>query len=61
MKLSTRCRHSFTEISVDKISETMWKEDEHEIDEFIFNLFSVIEDLASMNNRNIEDYLKRYN
>ena len=61
MKIITRRSHTFTELKVDEITETIWKEDESEIDDFIFNLFDTISDLADMNDLDIYDYLKKYN
>jgi len=46
MKLDTRFSSSgFLEIKVDKIEVTIFKGDNSEIDELIFNLESVIDDL----------------
>ncbi len=60
MIINARCRHSFIELSVNVVTETIWKESKDEIDKTILNLFDVIVDLANMNNMNLYDYLERY-
>ena len=60
MIINARCNHSFIELSVDVVTETIWKESKDEIDKTILNLFDVIVDLANMNNMNLYDYLERY-
>lgn len=60
MIINTRCTYSFTELSVDVVTETIWKESKDEIDKTILNLFDVIADLANMNDMSLDDYLERY-
>ena len=60
MIINARCKHSFIELSVDVVTETIWKESKDEIDKTILNLFDVIADLANMNDMSLDDYLERY-
>ena len=60
MIINTRCKRYFTELSVDVVTETIWKENKDEIDKTILNLFDVIVDLATMNHISLDDYLERY-
>ena len=60
MIINARCKHSFVELNVDVVTETIWKESKDEIDKTILNLFDVIVDLANMNNMSLDDYLERY-
>ena len=60
MIINVRCKHSFIELSVDVVTETIWKESKDEIDKTILNLFDVIADLANMNDMSLDDYLERY-
>lgn len=60
MIITARKTHAFTELKVDEIETTVFKSDEREIEETIFNLIEVINDIASMNDKSIHDYLKQF-
>lgn len=46
MKLQSRTKHSFIELKVDEIEETIFKSDQKRLQEMIDNLTDVIENLS---------------
>lgn len=58
MKITSRKTHNFVELKVDRIDDTIYKSDLNEIREQILNLLDVVDDLASLNDRTIREYLE---
>ena len=60
MKIITRISASgFIELKVDEIETTIFKTDENELENTIFNLLQVVEDLASISGKNFYFELKK--
>jgi len=60
MKITTRISASgFIELKVDEIETTIFKSDENELENTIFNLLQVVEDLSSVAGKDFYFELKK--
>lgn len=58
MKLTSRKTYAFVEITTDKITTTVFKSDQKEIEDTINNLLDVVNDLASYTDKSVMDFVK---
>ena len=57
MKLKTRTTHAFVEIKVDEFETTVFKSNQEEIKQMIYNLLDVVNDLASYTEKTVSEYV----
>lgn len=60
MKLKSRCTPFFIEIKVDEIEATVFKRDKAEINDMIFNLLDVANDLALYTDKSLAEYVREF-
>ena len=60
MKLNTRKTHDFVEIYTDEIETAVFKSNQDEILDMIYNLLDVVNDLASYTEKSVSDYVTEY-
>jgi hypothetical protein len=58
MKLTSRMTHAFIEIKTDERQATVFKSNPKEIEDMIYNLLDVVNDLASYTDKSVMDYVK---
>ncbi len=58
MKITARKTHAFMEIKVDEIETTIFGSSEKEINDMIYNLLDVANDLAGYTNKSVNQYIE---
>ena len=57
MKITSRKTHTFIELKVDEIETTVYKSNPKEVEDMIYNLLEIVNDLASYTDKSLKDYL----
>ena len=60
MKLTARVTWQLAEIKVDEIDTMLFKSNPEEVQEFIFMLISVAEDIATLTDKTLHDHMNDY-
>jgi len=58
MKITSRKTHEFVEIKVDEIETTIFGSSEKEVEDMIYNLLDIANDLAGYTNKSVKEYVE---
>lgn len=58
MNITTRKTYAFTEIKVDELETTVFKSSQKEIADLIMQLLDAANELATMSEKSLQDYLR---
>jgi hypothetical protein len=58
MEITTRKTYAFIELKIDEIETTIFKSNPNEVQDMIYHLLSVVEDLASYTDKSVGQYLQ---
>lgn len=57
MKLTSRFANSFIEIKVDEIEINIFKSDKKEVEDMIYNLLDIVNDLAGYTDKSVSEWV----
>lgn len=60
MKLTSRFANAFLEIKVDEIQTTIFKSDKKEVEDMIYNLLDIANDLARYTYKTVGEYVEEF-
>jgi hypothetical protein len=58
MKITSRLTHSYIDIRTDELKTSIFRDNKNEIDEMIYDLLNICDDLTKYTDKSITDYVK---